>query len=91
MIFPPVAVQQAGVIYGHVCGLAGPTEAHTFSLNVLPPFTTTENLTNNRKFPNKIEDSALRRYSPISKRDSALRFEITALPLILKKILLSSL
>lgn len=41
--FPfPVAVQQAGVIYGHVCGLAGPPESRPFSLNILLPFTMTQ-------------------------------------------------
>lgn len=42
-------------------------------------------------FIREIEDSALRRYSPISKRDLAMTFEINALPLILKKILSPSL
>lgn len=39
----------------------------------------------------EIEDSALRRRSSISTRDLVVRFEITALPLILKEILLPSL
>lgn len=39
----------------------------------------------------KIEDSALGRHSPISKSDLVVRFEVTALPLIPKKILLPSL
>lgn len=50
-----------------------------------------ENLTNHCKFHKGDGRFALRKYSPISKKDLAVRFEITALPLILKKILLPSL
>lgn len=46
-----------------------------------------ENLTNHWKFHKGDSRFALRRYSPTVKRDLAVRFEITALPLILKKIL----
>lgn len=52
---------------------------------------TQKNLTNHCKSHKEDGRFALRKYSPISKKDLAVRFKITALPLILKKTLLPSL
>lgn len=49
-----------------------------------------KNLTNHCKFHKGDGRFALRKYSPISKKDLAVRFKITPLPLILKKTLLPS-